>query len=426
VPSPLIRDRSLHWDERSLRIVMPIYRFFPVIMGGAEQQALRLAKELVAIGHTVTILTGWWDRNSPRQEVDSNVIITRHSTLWGWCNCCKPLRVLRHYIYEITLAFNLWRDRKKYDVIHVHQALHAAVVASFMGKLLSKPVLVKSGCGGEFGDLNRMKSGDASPFGDCFWKVIKKCDAMVAISDEIADELRADGFPEDRLFRIPNGISCRELAIKYEYGVSDQLRVVSVGRLVQQKGMDVLVAAVSLLESKNTQCFIYGEGEDRDALSSRISFLGLSKRVFLPGVVHDVLNRLPAMDIFVLSSRSEGLSNALLEAMAIGMPCIGTNIGGNRDLISPRGDAPVINPGGYAVCTHGILVNPEDPIGLSNAIAHLQKDHSLRNALGRASRDWIKDQYSISSVAEKYLSLYHTLLNARTETVLNGRKRHSS
>jgi glycosyltransferase involved in cell wall biosynthesis len=121
----------------------------------------------------------------------------------------------------------------------------------------------------------------------------------------------------------------------------------------------------------------------------------LSSQVHLPGQVKNVAEYLQAADLFVLPSRAEGLSNALLEAMAVGLPIVATAVGGTSDAISHGGN--------------GLLILPEDQVALSEAIISLLQDSALRERLGYAARCTVETEYTISSVAARYLELYQTL-----------------
>lgn len=402
---------------RPLRICMPIFFYFPVIMGGAEQQARRLAQELVRRGNQVTIVTGWWQRSVPRREVEDGVEVYRNSTLWDCWDGVKLLRMLKHYAYELSLACYLWRRRRDYDVIHVHQALHTAFVSTLVGRLIGKPVLVKIGCGGEFGDRQLMQGCRVSPLGRQFWSVIRHCDAVVAISGEIRDELVADGFAPESIVSIANGIPADAVASKGNYRLDATARIASVGRLDPQKGFDVLLQALAALGTEAPDCAIFGEGLLREPLQKMVQNQGLTGVVALPGVVHDLKRRLPDFDLFVLPSRSEGMSNALMEALASGLPCVATNIGGNSDLIAPEGAFGVIEPGGYRLCSNGVLVNPDDSAGLAGAIRYLLGEEALRRELGQRARSWVEENLAISTVATHYLELYERLLQPYSSCV---------
>jgi len=116
------------------------------------------------------------------------------------------------------------------------------------------------------------------------------------------------------------------------------------------------------------------------------------------GRVNDVPRHLAETDVFVLPSRSEGISNALLEAMAHGVPSIATDIPGNRDLIEDG--------------RTGLLVPPDDAKALSEALLRLAGDRSLRETLGRAGRRLVEERFDLRIVAGKYAEMYRGLLSS--------------
>jgi glycosyltransferase involved in cell wall biosynthesis len=315
----------------------------------------------------------------------------------------------------------LWSKRKSYDIIHVHQALHAAVFSTVAAGLLGKRIIIKVGCGGPLSDLKMMKGCRVSPFGEFFWKIIKRCDRIVAINAEIEEELLNDGFARQQVVRIPNGIASLNVPTKSTYGIKASIRFVSVGRLDPQKGYDVLLTAINLLSQQvefQFECNIFGGGKEATKLEELIEEYGLQETVFLRGIVNDVQDRLHRMDIFIQASRAEGLSNALMEAMAAGLPCIATKIGGNSDLLNPEGVGEKIPAGEFLVCENGILVNPDDEIGLKKAIVFLASaDDNLRQTLGMRAGRWIREHCCLERVTDRYLELYEELLTAKRRTL---------
>jgi len=113
----------------------------------------------------------------------------------------------------------------------------------------------------------------------------------------------------------------------------------------------------------------------------------------------------------VLPSRTEGLSNALLEAMSHGLPCIATRVGGNEELLESRQEP--ISPGAFAIGKGGLLVNSEDVEGLAQAILFLVRNQELREEIGRRAQAYVEENYSIERVADRYIALYQKLLNRR-------------
>lgn len=392
----------------NVRIVMPIYYFLPV-MGGAEQQALRLAGELVRCGHQVTIVTGRWRSTWPARETMDGVQVRRLSTLFGWLDAVRGF-FFRHVFFELALAWYLVRNRNRYDLIHVHQALHAAFVATLVARLIGKRVLVKVGCGGVNSDIRIMRENIVNPVSSYFWRVIRGCDLIVAISNEIAAELASDGIGPRKIRNLPNGIRFSADIVKKTYGKSYPIQLVSVGRHDPQKAFDVLIDGLSRLDSRDFRCHIFGDGPQRQMLTTCIEERSLGENVFLPGVVHDLQHRLPGYDIFILASRAEGLSNALMEAMMCGLPCIVSAVGGNTDLVAPECPHPVLGPGKFLIASNGVLVNHDDPDGIAAAIGLLAGDEALRERLGGSASAWIRQHCSLEKVAAGYVELYEELL----------------
>lgn len=145
--------------------------------------------------------------------------------------------------------------------------------------------------------------------------------------------------------------------------------IISVGRLERQKNHEMLIRAFSEIMNKNKDNYtleIYGDGSRRKYLQDIINEMGLSKRVFLKGKTDGIVQKLNDSKIFVLSSRYEGLPNALLEAMALGLPCISTDCpcGGPRSLIKNK--------------KNGILIKNEDENALCKALLEIMDDCKKR------------------------------------------------
>ena len=396
-------------ENHSNKVLMIIAQYFPII-GGAEQQAHRLARELIAKGCEVTILTGRWHRSTPRREVVEGVPVIRHSTGWEWMWKFRFGHVVKHYVWELSLLLHLLVRGRGYQVLHVHQALHAAFVTLFANRFLRRKVIVKIGCGGELSDVKMMQQNRVSPFGRIFWRFIRRCDRMVAINREIAVELLDDGFSPEKVVRIPNGFAAGSVPSSRAYEGGGPLRAVSVGRLDPQKAFDVLIDGFAHPACPDVLCEIFGGGREEPVLRELIRDRGVEDRIVLSGIVNDVVDRLRKKDVFVLVSRAEGLSNALLEAMAQGLPCIASNIGGNTDLLSPQEEPAEIPRGGFLVVDNGVLVNRDDPEGLALALRALANDERLRANLGCSAQAWVTRHCSLEHVASRYLDLYKELL----------------
>ena len=147
-----------------------------------------------------------------------------------------------------------------------------------------------------------------------------------------------------------------------------------------------------LLEIDRARLIIVGTGPDEIPLKRLAEELGIQGRVDFRGRQENIQAILSETEIFVLPSLSEGMSNVLLEAMGCGLPIVATAVGGNRDLIRD----------GY----NGILIPPQDSMGLGAAVLELLTDVRLAESLGRAARKTVEEHYSMERIADDYVRLY--------------------
>lgn len=177
--------------------------------------------------------------------------------------------------------------------------------------------------------------------------------------------------------------------------------VLAAGRLSMEKGFDLLIAAFSriALHHPTWHLIIVGEGPERSALAAQVAALGLADRVHLPGFCDDPQALMRRADLFVLSSRYEGLPNALLEAMATGCPCISFDC--------ESGPAELIEHG-----VNGWLVPPADVAALAVALDQLIVDASLRERLGAAASE-VGEKFSIEVILAQWNELITLALEGR-------------
>ncbi len=393
-----------------MRILMVISQFHPLI-GGTEKQAQLLAKKLIEKGVNVDIVTGRWNFEAPRKEMVDGIEVFRNFCCWGMFGMNKhhTIRVLRGITYVFSLGVFLFLHGRKYDIIHVHQVLYPAFVSVLISKkLLKKPVIGKSASSGPTSDIERLRR---VPFG--YFQLnflLKELDHLVAISKATGKDFKQIGYSESRISYIPNGV---EVPLQGKIKYNQVIQVITITRLSQEKGVDVLLRAWAevLREEKGLKLLIVGYGSLDSHLRSLSSFLGIAESVNFVGMTQDASSYLKRSDIFVLSSRSEGMSNALLEAMSYGIPCIATQVGGNGELLGAEDDG--IPSGGYILARNGLLVNPDDATALSKAMRYLIRNERAREKMGRGARTFIRENYSIDLVAERYIDLYQSILTGR-------------
>lgn len=382
---------------------------FQPIVGGAEKQAQLLSKKLVEKGVSVNLVTGWWKFGTFRKEVIDGVGVFRNFCGWGMFGMGnhRTIRMIGGMIYVLSLGAYLLLHGRGYDIIHVHQFLYPAFISVLLGKkVLKKPVLVKSASSGATSDIELLKT---FPLGNSqLGFLLKELDCLVAISKATAKEFKKIGFPESRVSYIPNGV---ELPTPGKNSYDQMTQVITITRLSQEKGVDVLLRtwAEVVQEEKALKLLIIGHGALGPDLRNLSHFLGIAESVDFAGLVQNTSEYLKRADLFVLPSRSEGMSNALLEAMSYGIPCIATKVGGNVELLG--GESKEISRGKYVIAKNGLLINPDDVKGLTEAILFFVRNRSEREELGRRSRELIQENYSIELIADRYIALYQSMLN---------------
>jgi len=226
-------------------------------------------------------------------------------------------------------------------------------------------------------------------------------DGFIAASGAIRDILVHDGIPGGRIHVVHDGIDVAKIQnrpasdIHAEYWLPRGVPViVNVGALVGHKGQKFLIDAMPLVlrEVPEAHLVIFGEGDLRAALEKQVKHLSLAKRVLLPGFREDVLSLMKSADLFVMSSVTEGLGSAVLDAMAMGHAVVGTNAGGIPEAVVP-GET-------------GELVEPGDAKALAAAIVKLLKNSELRRTYGDAGRARVEEHFGVDRLVEGTLEVY--------------------
>lgn len=367
------------------RVLMFVPQYPYPVVGGLERQSHELAKALLKRGVAVQVLSGKISSSQPGFESVEGVLVTRIS--WAtW----KPWRFLRG---PLDIAFALWRARFTYDVIHLHQQSWVGLFVILVTKLLRKPILTKLPNVGDYG----IPGLRGKPLGQLRLAILLSSDGIVAMSWQSVAELREAGYPNENILTVPNGIA---LGSPQEMCGKDKAlcRVVFVGRLIEQKRLDTLLDAwQQVIEMVGTvaRLELWGDGPQAAELRQQCEQLGIGTSVVFCGHVDNVRERLRSVDIFVLPSRVEGNSNAVLEAMDAGLPIIATPVGGTLMQVGREG-AP-------------LLFDVGDSVSLAQRLLLLIQDANLRSQYGEYMRQRARCYFDIDEVADAYHAAYTCL-----------------
>jgi sugar transferase (PEP-CTERM/EpsH1 system associated) len=302
---------------------------------------------------------------------------------------------------DVRLLWDLCRlfRRERPDVVHTHAwgTLLEGLVAARMARV---PVIVH----GEHGTL-QLKAHQ---------RVLQRwgwgsVDRLLSVSSRLAERIvETTGFSLARITTIRNGVDLTRFSgdnrvqARQSLGISaGSVTIATLGRLVEVKDHVTLLEALAIVRRQGHECLalIAGDGPLRQALTERAAALDLDGTVRFLGHRADAEAVLAAADVFVLSSRSEGLSNTILEAMASGLPVVATRVGGADEMVEDGAT--------------GMLVPPGNPEALAAAIAALIGDADLRRRLGRAARARAERDFSLEGMLRGYETLYVESLRAK-------------
>ena len=394
----------------------------PIGIGGAETQAIRLAKRLIRLKINVIFITPGRDNIKGFGEIEGIPVYRLHSFLnyfWDMFSAIKkkasghprvqieyddasertnevttPIALgvrLRYLIFYLNCFLFLRNKKRHFEIIHVHSMEWPSFVGAWLAKRFEKKLIIKDAT------MNGINGIVRYPKGKDKLNLVISCATFIAMTRAIRKNLLSAGVPEMQIENIPNGIEVTE-DFKTTYS-SKNRKVIFVGNLSQQpaKGIDILLKAWRSVISTHPDASlsIVGDGP----LKQYQDFLDanqISKTVTLMGKRTDVKSLLLDADIFVLPSRREGMPNALMEAMLLGLPCIATDISGSQDLIKHK--------------ENGLLVPPADVTQLTNAILFMMDQSDPAAKMGAMARDTICNFNRMDLVANQYLALYKRLI----------------
>jgi len=388
-------------SEQDLRVLIVTGTFLPTV-GGLEVATHRLAERLIQRGVGVSLVTSRRDPERPAEEV-----LAGRLRVFRLKQEETPL--VGTALHMLRLAAFLWRRRKEYDVVHSCFIDPSTLVSAVLRRLTGRPTICRLSGAAQTGDVRRLEKA----FLASLWKwALRAIDRFVVLSEEMAEELSRAGFESAPMCRIPNGVdtdyfrpaSVSEKAeARQRLGCADRGPVIAyVGRLSPEKGpADLLRALRPVLQGEpNALVMLVGDGPLAESLREQVQEYGVAENVRFLGNVQDVRTHLWAADLFVLPSRAEGMSNAALEAMACGLPCIATSVSGTPELF---GDNEA-----------GIVVPSGQPQRLSEAVLQLWRSPEEASRLGAAAAAKVRSSYSLDAVVERYLELYRECLGERT------------
>lgn len=306
---------------------------------------------------------------------------------------------------ELSVIFRLVHILKEFKPTILHSYLfHANLLGRIAGKIAGVPIIISSIRNTIFGGQIRELALRYTDFLSDATTIICETAAKRMISRKVV--------PKEKLHVIYNGIDPKmyenfseddRQKMRMEFNIPDTATLlISVGRLQKQKGYPYLIQSAVELKNRgyNFVWLIAGEGELRFQLEQMVKNYGLEDTIRFLGLREDVPKLMFASDIFVLTSLWEGLPGVVLEAMAVGLPVVATDVGGTPELVEDG--------------TNGFLIPPGNPMKMADAIEKLiNMSGEARRKIGSMGKEIVKEKFTVETMARKHEGLYVKLLQKK-------------
>ncbi|HEY2898055.1 MAG TPA: glycosyltransferase [Gemmatimonadaceae bacterium] len=339
--------------------------------------AQRRAGHTVVVAPTLSAPGDGWNFTALLEQADVELV---------------PLIVPRRgYLQERALIRGLC-DRRGVNIVHTH-GYRSDLVGGHTGREAGVPI-VTTVHGFTGGGLKNRTYEQLQRF------AFRRFDAVVAVSQLQANQLRSLGIAAQRLHVVPNALAdhaaplSRAEARQALHLPAQGVLAGWVGRISREKGIDVFIDALASITDRPIHAAILGDGPERDTESARAESVAPGRFLWL-GAVPDAARYFAAFDVFVLSSRTEGLPMVMLEAMAAGIPIVATNVGGIPDLLSAK---------------EGLLVAPENPAALAAAMRATLDNGEAAAERARAARLRQRSEFGVTQWSARYETIYRDLL----------------
>jgi len=425
----MMSRQQMDSKSHSMRILLLTDRYAPSV-GGVERQCNILAREFVRRGVSTFIVTDRYLRSLPSVDSDNGIPVYRiwslsflrslpekyvasfkarmsrskGTAVIGIAKSDKRWRIkLLRGVYRIIFFklpivsfavssfFALVRHRNEYDVIQVFQTHVLAYPAVVAGKILGKPVVACEAF------INGIDLLNDFPFRNHTKRMLLHHCNFIALSSTILNNLLVRGVPPEKITIIQNPV---RLVRENQGSMDSPLAVLFIGNVLNdplQKGLDILLHAWQRVSETipDAHLTIVGAGDFSEFIDLS-NELGVFQRVSFLGVRTDIASLLLSHNSFVLPSRYEGMSIALLEAMAFGRACVVTAVSGSDDLIESG--------------VNGLKIEPQNISALENSLIFLLEHQAEAREFGKKAQERVRVCNSPDKISEEYLRCYTKIL----------------
>lgn len=392
-----------------MRILMFSWEYPPLSYGGLARHVQDLSEALVSQGHQIFVITQG-DGKLPREEVVSGVKIYRSNPLQ-----ISAINFVEHILHLNFLllekAINIIDQLGDFDLIHGHDWL-VFWVCRVLKHALTKPLLYTIHAT-EFGRNQGIYNEIQRYINDLEWYATFEAWRVIVCSNFMKQEVKnLFQLPDDKVLEIANGVNEENYradyskAFRQNYASPDEQIILYVGRIVREKGIQVLIQSIPEILQRNpaSKFVIAGKGPYLDSLKAQADYLGISNRVYFTGFISDEeRNKLyRCADLAVFPSLYEPFGIVALEAMATMTPVIVSAVGGLVEFVEDG--------------ENGLTVPPNDPPRLAQAILQLLNKQNTARRLANNGYRLVKEKYSWKQIARKTVKVYQEVLAEYAES----------
>ena len=372
--------------------------YYPRFVGGAEVAVKEITDRIHESLYEFHLITLRYDRNLARYEKIGNVHVYRigfSATAPSFADLRKmPLRVNK-IIYQVWApCIAWWLHRKvKFDGVWAMLAHSAGIPAHIFSYLAPVPYIVT------------LQEGDPLPHiekqmavaGPLFFRLFPRARHIVAVSHFLKNWAESLGASAQNISVIPNGVDAVSLGSKSTR--SAHYMVVTTSRLVPKNGVDTLICAMQYVPD-DVVLHIAGDGYQRECLEQLVTEKKLQNKVIFLGHQNkeQVEHLLERADVFIRPSRSEGFGNSFLEAMAYGVPIVGTHVGGIPDFL--------IDPSQNYEQATGLVCGVGDPQSIASCIVKYKENPDVYRHIQKNGKELIAKGYLWDTITKAYMKVF--------------------
>ncbi len=388
--------------------ILIISHEYPPVGGGGANACMYLAREYARAGHEIHIVTIWFEgvpEDERITEYEANIYIRRLRTRRKYKEHCGFGEMMDFLLKACRVADkqvkNAKSDGNPYDICHVFFGIPSGPIGYFLKKKYDLPYVIRFG-GGDIPGFQERFTRVYKVIGPAIRLIWKSSDALVANSRglKLLAEAFCDRYP---ILVFPNGVDTKAYYPLQDRDYTlDQTELLFVSRLIERKGLQFVIPGLKKLENetgKRVHLTIVGDGPYRETLESltkkheaedMVTFIGQKDK-------SELLQFYQAADIFVFPSQKEGMPNAVLEAMASGLPVVMSPCQGSEELI----------------CGNGVICNSDLQSFNDTLLEVIRSSPEKLQKMSDCSRKRAEEMFSWRSVAEAYLRLFKSIVEQK-------------